>query len=122
MNKDGKMDKREFSIAMHLIAKKLQGFEVPHALPPGMTQQGMPGAMGSPARVPMMTSQPMLPPQMTTGAPMGEPSTIFCRCLINLCIRNCIHCILFREFYFVNIVEHYFLFGKSSICSHYFSY
>ena len=75
MNKDGKMDKREFSIAMHLIAKKLQGFEVPHALPPSMTQQGMPGAMGSPARVPMMTSQPMLPPQMATGAPMGESIT-----------------------------------------------
>ncbi|CAG2198568.1 ITSN [Mytilus edulis] len=32
-NNDGKMDKKEFSIAMHLIKKKLQGFELPKALP-----------------------------------------------------------------------------------------
>ena len=33
MNDDGKMDKKEFSIAMHLIQKKLQGYELPKALP-----------------------------------------------------------------------------------------
>lgn len=33
MNNDGKMDKKEFSIAMHLIKKKLQGYELPRALP-----------------------------------------------------------------------------------------
>ena len=36
MNTDGKMDKKEFSIAMHLIQKKLQGFELPKALPPSL--------------------------------------------------------------------------------------
>ena len=29
MNNDGKMDKLEFSVAMHLIKKKLQGYELP---------------------------------------------------------------------------------------------
>ena len=33
MNGDGKMDKLEFSVAMHLIKKKLQGYELPKALP-----------------------------------------------------------------------------------------
>lgn len=33
MNTDGKMDKKEFSIAMHLIKKKLQGYELPKTLP-----------------------------------------------------------------------------------------
>ncbi len=33
MNSDGKMDNLEFSIAMFLIQKKLQGFEIPKVLP-----------------------------------------------------------------------------------------
>ncbi|XP_033635342.1 intersectin-1-like [Asterias rubens] len=45
MNGDGKMDKQEFSIAMFLIKKKLQGMELPTSLPPSLKQQ--PGqAMG----------------------------------------------------------------------------
>ncbi|XP_055329501.1 intersectin-2-like [Paramacrobiotus metropolitanus] len=36
INRDGKLDKREFGIAMHLIRKKLQGMEIPPALPPSM--------------------------------------------------------------------------------------
>lgn len=33
MNADGKMDRHEFSIAMHLIKMKLKGVEVPDVLP-----------------------------------------------------------------------------------------
>lgn len=51
MNSDGKMDKREFSIAMHLIKMKLQGYEVPKVLPTGLTAElgfgGMAGAIGA---------------------------------------------------------------------------
>ena len=36
MNADGKMDKKEFSIAMYLIQKKLQGHELPKMLPQGL--------------------------------------------------------------------------------------
>lgn len=38
MNKDGKMDKLEFSIAMKLIKLKLQGTSLPSALPIIMKQ------------------------------------------------------------------------------------
>ena len=30
------MDKMEFSIAMHLIKKALQGYDIPHILPPSL--------------------------------------------------------------------------------------
>jgi len=33
VNADGKMDRREFIIAMFLIKRKLQGYEVPPTLP-----------------------------------------------------------------------------------------
>lgn len=38
MNKDGKMDRLEFSIAMKLIKLKLQGTSLPSALPIIMKQ------------------------------------------------------------------------------------
>lgn len=48
MNNDGRMDQVEFSIAMKLIKLKLQGYQLPAALPPIMKQQ--PGAIsGAPA-------------------------------------------------------------------------
>ena len=47
MNNDGKMDKKEFSIAMQLIKNKLKGLEPPQALPPSLkadpAQAGFPG-------------------------------------------------------------------------------
>lgn len=46
MNNDGKMDKKEFSIAMHLIKKKLQGYELPKALPHSLKADPSP-MMGS---------------------------------------------------------------------------
>ncbi|KAG8518546.1 Intersectin-1 [Galemys pyrenaicus] len=39
MNNDGRMDQVEFSIAMKLIKLKLQGYQLPSALPPIMKQQ-----------------------------------------------------------------------------------
>ena len=36
LNRDGRLDRREFSLAMHLIRKRIQGVELPPALPPSM--------------------------------------------------------------------------------------
>ena len=33
---DGKMDKNEFSISMHLIKRCLKGFDLPPSLPPSL--------------------------------------------------------------------------------------
>jgi hypothetical protein len=44
MNGDGKMDKKEFSMAMHLIKKKLQGYELPKVLPPALKADPNPTA------------------------------------------------------------------------------
>lgn len=41
LNKDGKMDQQEFSIAMKLIKLKLQGQQLPVVLPPIMKQPPM---------------------------------------------------------------------------------
>ncbi|XP_057244464.1 intersectin-1-like, partial [Malurus melanocephalus] len=48
MNNDGRMDPLEFSIAMKLIKLKLQGYQLPAALPPVMKQPplALPGAPG----------------------------------------------------------------------------
>ena len=48
LNADGKMDRREFSIAVHLIKKKLQGYELPKALPPSLTADPAPGVAVAP--------------------------------------------------------------------------
>ena len=46
MNADGKMDKKEFSIAMHLIQKRLQGYELPKVLPPSLVSDTPTSASG----------------------------------------------------------------------------
>ncbi|XP_043364120.1 intersectin-1 isoform X4 [Dermochelys coriacea] len=48
MNNDGRMDQMEFSIAMKLIKLKLQGYQLPSALPSAMKQPpvAIPGAAG----------------------------------------------------------------------------
>ncbi|KAL4232905.1 Intersectin 1 (SH3 domain protein) [Mactra antiquata] len=99
MNNDGKMDKKEFSIAMHLIKKKLQGYELPKSLPPSLKAdpspmmgsfgtmpaqpQGMMGmnpGMGIPpvgmASTVSMTMGPRMP-IMANGMPQMVPSTGF---------------------------------------------
>uniref|UniRef100_A0A4W4E9K4 Intersectin 2b n=1 Tax=Electrophorus electricus TaxID=8005 RepID=A0A4W4E9K4_ELEEL len=70
MNKDGKMDRLEFSIAMKLIKMKLQGQNLPSALPIIMKQPPVPAptmpitplAMASMPNVPMMPTVPILGP------------------------------------------------------------
>ena len=37
------MDRKEFSIAVHLIKKKLQGYELPKTLPPSLVADPVPG-------------------------------------------------------------------------------
>ena len=56
MNKDGKMDRLEFSIAMKLIKLKLQGQNLPSALPVIMKQTPTP-----------------TPSIMTSSARFGKP-------------------------------------------------
>ena len=63
MNGDGKMDKKEFSIAMHLIKKKLQGYELPKVLPATLKADPTP-TMGS-------LAQPGMAAPMGMGFPMG---------------------------------------------------
>ncbi|XP_056016290.1 intersectin-1-like isoform X4 [Ostrea edulis] len=71
MNSDGKMDKKEFSIAMHLIKKKLQGFELPKTLPPSLKADPSP-SMGSFGAI-STAGQPV----MGMGMPaMGMASTV----------------------------------------------
>lgn len=70
MNNDGKMDKKEFSIAMHLIKKKLQGYELPKTLPLSLKADPSP-AMGS-----FGTLSTAGPAAMSMGMPvMGMAAT-----------------------------------------------
>uniref|UniRef100_A0A8C3KVW4 Intersectin 2 n=1 Tax=Calidris pygmaea TaxID=425635 RepID=A0A8C3KVW4_9CHAR len=74
LNKDGKMDQQEFSIAMKLIKLKLQGQHLPAVLPPVMKQ--------TPVFSPLMSarfgmgSMPNLsmPPSMSTITPLAPMS------------------------------------------------
>ncbi|XP_056623500.1 intersectin-2b isoform X2 [Triplophysa dalaica] len=78
MNKDGKMDRLEFSIAMKLIKMKLQGQNLPTALPIIMKQPPVPApimpvtplGMGTMPNVPMMPNIPIL-----TSSPMTSTLT-----------------------------------------------
>ncbi|XP_061176343.1 intersectin-1-like isoform X2 [Saccostrea echinata] len=80
MNNDGKMDKKEFSIAMHLIKKKLQGFELPKTLPPSLKADPSPamgsfGTMSTAGPPPMGMGMPVMGMAPTAVAPssMGMP-------------------------------------------------
>lgn len=63
MNNDGKMDKKEFSIAMHLIKKKLQGYELPKSLPTTLKADPSP-VIGSFGTMPQPTGMVSMGPQM----------------------------------------------------------
>ncbi|KAG5847089.1 hypothetical protein ANANG_G00122310 [Anguilla anguilla] len=79
MNKDGKMDQLEFSIAMKLIKMKLQGQSLPSSLPLIMKQPPVPApspmasssarfGMGSMPNLSIMPTMPILAPMpMTTS-------------------------------------------------------
>ncbi|KAK2154784.1 hypothetical protein LSH36_257g02045 [Paralvinella palmiformis] len=72
MNGDGKMDKKEFSIACHLISTKLKGLELPKALPASLKADPVPtigsfgvGPMPSSGAIvmgtmPAISSQPLV--------------------------------------------------------------
>ncbi|XP_067673962.1 intersectin-1-like isoform X2 [Haliotis asinina] len=75
MNNDGKMDKKEFSIAMQLIKKKLQGYELPKTLPASIKADPSPviGSFGMQPMGMQMGGAPGMgaPPPMGMG--MGMP-------------------------------------------------
>ena len=57
VNRDGKLDFSEFSIACKLINLKLRGFEIPKALPPGLKASAgpVPGGLNYIVTVSRMT-------------------------------------------------------------------
>ncbi|XP_036075726.1 intersectin-1 isoform X7 [Rousettus aegyptiacus] len=69
MNNDGRMDQVEFSIAMKLIKLKLQGYQLPPALPPVMKQQ--PVAISSTPAFGMGGIASMPPLTAVAPVPMG---------------------------------------------------
>uniref|UniRef100_A0A673ICI7 Intersectin-2-like n=1 Tax=Sinocyclocheilus rhinocerous TaxID=307959 RepID=A0A673ICI7_9TELE len=68
MNKDGRMDRLEFSIAMKLIKMKLQGQNLPTALPIIMKQPPVPS--------PTMPATPLVMPTISTPALPNGPIAI----------------------------------------------
>lgn len=68
MNADGKMDRREFSIAMYLIKRKLQGFELPASLPVTLLQ-----SLDAPGRIvtPLPSGFATVPRQMPASSMIG---------------------------------------------------
>nr|XP_034370590.1 intersectin-1 isoform X5 [Arvicanthis niloticus] len=70
MNNDGRMDQVEFSIAMKLIKLKLQGYQLPSALPPVMKQQ--PGAIPSAPAYGIGGIASMPPLTAVAPVPMGS--------------------------------------------------
>ncbi|XP_055010427.1 intersectin-2b [Boleophthalmus pectinirostris] len=79
MNKDGKMDRLEFSIAMKLIKLKLQGTPLPSALPIIMKQPPVPVPTLTVPTSTMTAStyglmnMPMMPGTILTPLAMGSP-------------------------------------------------
>uniref|UniRef100_A0A8C6VTC1 Intersectin 2 n=1 Tax=Naja naja TaxID=35670 RepID=A0A8C6VTC1_NAJNA len=68
LNKDGKMDQLEFSIAMKLIKLKLQGQSLPLVLPPIMKQ--------TPAFSPLISARMGSMPNLSTVAPLAPMSNL----------------------------------------------
>ncbi|XP_064261256.1 intersectin-1 isoform X1 [Passer domesticus] len=79
MNNDGRMDPLEFSIAMKLIKLKLQGYQLPAALPPVMKQPplALPGApgfgLGGIANMPSLTTVAPVPMASIPVVGMSPP-------------------------------------------------
>ncbi|XP_066226387.1 intersectin-1 isoform X3 [Saccopteryx leptura] len=69
MNNDGRMDQVEFSIAMKLIKLKLQGYQLPSALPPIMKQQPVAVSSAPVFGIGGIASMPPLP--AVAPVPMG---------------------------------------------------
>ncbi|XP_064008539.1 intersectin-1 isoform X5 [Pogoniulus pusillus] len=79
MNNDGRMDQLEFSIAMKLIKLKLQGYQLPSALPPVMKQPpiSLPSApgfgIGGIASMPSLTTVAPVPMASIPVVGMSPP-------------------------------------------------
>ncbi|KAM6419866.1 intersectin-1 isoform 8-T9 [Pluvialis apricaria] len=79
MNNDGRMDQLEFSIAMKLIKLKLQGYQLPSALPPVMKQPpiAVPSApgfgIGGIASMPSLTTVAPVPMASIPVVGMSPP-------------------------------------------------
>ncbi|XP_031468393.1 intersectin-1 isoform X4 [Phasianus colchicus] len=79
MNNDGRMDQLEFSIAMKLIKLKLQGYQLPSALPPVMKQppialSSAPGfGIGGIASMPSLTTVAPVPMASIPVVGMSPP-------------------------------------------------
>ncbi|XP_037688039.1 intersectin-1 isoform X4 [Choloepus didactylus] len=69
-NNDGRMDQMEFSIAMKLIKLKLQGYQLPSALPPVMKQQPVAISSAPAFGIGAITSMPPL--TAVAPVPMGS--------------------------------------------------
>nr|KAF6474560.1 intersectin 1 [Rousettus aegyptiacus] len=69
MNNDGRMDQVEFSIAMKLIKLKLQGYQLPPALPPVMKQQ--------PVAISSTPAFAAVPPLANGAPPVIQPLPAF---------------------------------------------
>uniref|UniRef100_A0A6I8P4H2 Intersectin 2 n=1 Tax=Ornithorhynchus anatinus TaxID=9258 RepID=A0A6I8P4H2_ORNAN len=93
LNKDGKMDQQEFSIAMKLIKLKLQGQHLPMILPPIMKQPPMISPLISPvppaatlaplssvtsmaSLPPLVMPAPLIPSVSTSSLPNGTTSVV----------------------------------------------
>uniref|UniRef100_A0A8V0Y9W5 Intersectin-1 n=1 Tax=Gallus gallus TaxID=9031 RepID=A0A8V0Y9W5_CHICK len=74
MNNDGRMDQLEFSIAMKLIKLKLQGYQLPSALPPVMKQPpiALPSAPGF-GNMPSLTTVAPVPMASIPVVGMSPP-------------------------------------------------
>nr|XP_006811485.1 PREDICTED: intersectin-2-like [Saccoglossus kowalevskii] len=74
MNGDGRMDRKEFSIAMFLIRKKLEGRQIPTTLPARLKADPMPviGTFGNQPMAPMAPMGSMMP----MGTPSMQPTPI----------------------------------------------
>ncbi|KAL1787337.1 intersectin-1 isoform X4 [Sigmodon hispidus] len=70
MDNDGRMDQVEFSIAMKLIKLKLQGYQLPSALPPVMKQQPVAISSAPAFGIGGITSMPPL--RAVAPVPMGS--------------------------------------------------
>jgi Cytoskeletal-regulatory complex EF hand len=87
INADGRMDRSEFAIAMYLIRRKLQGYELPGTLPMTLLQSssssGLPvDIVGSASRIgptatgfPNQSVTPGFIPPVVAMPPVAQPGS-----------------------------------------------
>ncbi|KAK7808346.1 hypothetical protein U0070_023347 [Myodes glareolus] len=76
LNKDGKMDQQEFSIAMKLIKLKLQGQQLPPLPPVAPITTPLSSATSGTSIPPLMMPAPLVPSVSTSSLPNGTASLI----------------------------------------------